>query len=148
LRSGSSAYHATGAEYTMPYYIALLAQACEIAGQVEEALSLLDNALQIAETIGERWFTAELYRHKGRLLLRQRGSQAAEELYCKALSIAEEQQAKLWQLRVALSLARLRRNQGRHSEAHDLLSPVYGWFTEGFDASDLMDAKALLDELS
>jgi predicted ATPase len=108
----------------------------------------LDDALQIAETLGERWFSAELYRHKGRLLLRRQESEAGEELYYKALSIADEQQAKLWELRAALSLARLRRNQGRRSEAHDLLSPVYSWFTEGFDISDLRDAKELLHELS
>ena len=148
LRSGSSAYRATGAEMWMPYYIALLARACEIAGQIEEALTLLDDALQIVERTGERWFAAELNRHKGQLLLRQGHSEAAEELYRKALSIAEEQEAKLWELRAAVSLARLRRDQGRRAEARDLLAPVYGWFTEGFDTPDLKEAKALLDELA
>ena len=76
-----------------------------------------------------------------------RSREAAEELYRKALSIAEEQEAKLWELRATASLARLRREQGRHAEARDLLAPVYGWFTEGFDTPDLKDAKALLDEL-
>ena len=131
----------------MPHYIALLAGACEIAGQVEEALTLLDDALQIVERTGERWFAAELNRHKGQLLLRQGHSEAAEELYRKALSIAEEQEAKLWELRAAVSLARLCRDQGRRAEARDLLAPVYGWFTEGFDTPDLKEAKALLDEL-
>ena len=148
LRSGSAAYRATGAEMWMPYYIALLARACEIAGQIEEALTLLDDALQIVERTGERWFAAELNRHKGQLLLRQGHSEAAEELYRKALSIAEEQEAKLWELRAAVSLARLRRDQGRRAEARDLLAPVYGWFTEGFDTPDLKEAKALLDELA
>ena len=147
LRSGSTAYRATGAEVWMPHYIALLARACEIAGQIEEGLTLLDDALQIVERTGERWFAAELNRHKGQLLLRQGHSEAAEELYRKALSIAEEQEAKLWELRAAVSLARLRRDQGRHAEARDLLAPVYGWFTEGFDTPDLKEAKALLDEL-
>ena len=91
---------------------------------------------------------AELYRHKGQLLLRQGQSEAAEELYCKAISIAKEQEAKLWELRAAASLARLRRDQGRHAQAHDLLAPIYGWFTEGFDTPDLEEAKALLDELA
>ena len=91
---------------------------------------------------------AELNRHKGQLLLRQGDSEAAEELYRKALSIAQEQEAKLWELRAAVSLARLRRDQGRHTEARDLLAPVYGWFTEGFDTPDLKEAKALLDELT
>jgi predicted ATPase len=81
------------------------------------------------------------------LLLRRGHSEDAEELYRKALSISEEEGAKLWELRAAASLARLRRDQGRHAEARDLLAPVYGWFTEGFDTPDLKEAKALLDEL-
>jgi predicted ATPase len=79
----------------------------------------------------------------------QRGhAEAAEELYCNALSIARGQEAKLWELRAAAGLARLRRDQGRRAEARDLLAPIYGWFTEGFDTADLKDAKALLDELT
>jgi class 3 adenylate cyclase/predicted ATPase len=148
LRSGSTASRAAGAELWMPHYIALLASACEIAGQIEEGLTLLDDALQIVERTGERWFAAELNRHKGQLLLRQGHSEAAEVLYRKALSIAEEQEAKLWELRAAASLARLRRDQGRLTEARDLLAPVYGWFTEGFDTADLKEAKALIDELA
>jgi predicted ATPase len=123
----------------------LLARACEIAGQAEEAVTLLKTP-QIVEG-RERWFVAELNRQKGRLLLRQGHSDSAEELYRKALSIAEEQGAKLWELRAAASLARLRRDQGRRAEARDLLAPVYGWFTEGFDTPDLKEAKALLDTL-
>ena len=130
-----------------PYHVALLARACEVAGQIEEASILLDDALQIVERTGERWFAAELNRHKGQLLLRQGDTAAAEELYRKALSIAREQEAKLWELRAAVSLARLRRDQSRRAEARDLLAPVYGRFTEGFDTSDLKEAKALLDEL-
>jgi predicted ATPase len=84
---------------------------------------------------------------QGQLLLRQGHSEAAEELYRKALSIAEEQRAGLWRLRAAVSFVRLRRDQGRHGEARNLLTPVYGWFTEGFDTPDLKEAKALLDEL-
>jgi predicted ATPase len=148
LRRGSAAYRATGAEVWMPHHIALLARAYEIAGQVEEGLTLLDEALQIVERTRERWLAAELNRHKGQLLLRQGHTEAAEELYRKALSIAEEQGAKLWELRAAMSLARLRRDRGRRAEAHDLLAPVYGWFTEGFDTADLKEAKALLDELT
>ena len=148
LRSGMAAYRATGAEVWTPYRIALHARACEIAGQIEEGLTLLDDALQIVERTGERWFSAELNRHKGQLLLRQGQPEAAEELYRKALSIAEEQEAKLWELRAAASLARLCRDQGRAAEARDLLAPVYGWFTEGFDTPDLKEAKALLDELT
>ena len=83
-----------------------------------------DGALQTVEKTGERWLEAELYRHKGQLLLRQGHPAAAEELYRKALGIAAEQGAKLWELRAAMSLARLRRDQGRRAEAHDLLEPV------------------------
>ena len=108
----------------------------------------MDDALQIVERTGERWLAAELNRHKGQLLLRQGHSEAAEELYCKALNIAAEQGAKLWELRAAVSLARLRRDQGRRAEARDLLAPVYGWFTEGFGTADLREAKALLEVLN
>jgi predicted ATPase len=148
LRSGSIAFRATGAEVFMPHYITLLAGAYGIAGQVEEAETLLDEALQIVERTGERWFAAELNRHKGQLLLRLGHTEAAEDLYRKALRIAAEQGAKLWELRAAASLARLRRDQGRRAEAQDLLAPIYGWFAEGFDTPDLIEAKALLDELS
>jgi predicted ATPase len=147
LRSGSAAYLATASEMWTPHHIALVARACEIAGQFEEAATLVNDALQIVARTGERWLAAELNRHKGRLLLRQGHSEAAEELYRKALSIAAEQEAKLWELRAAASLARLRRDQGRRAEARDLLAPVYGWFTEGFDTTDLKEAKALLDEI-
>jgi len=147
LRSGTGIYRATGAEMFMPHYMALLARAFEIAGQVEEALALLDEALQIVERTGERWFEAELNRHKGQLQVRQADTEAAEGSYRRALSIAREQEGKLWELRAAVSLAGLRRDLGWRGEARDLLAPVYGWFTEGFDTPDLKDAKALLDEL-
>jgi predicted ATPase len=147
LRDASSAYRANGAVAWVPLHRTLLARACEIAGQVEVSLGLLDEALEIAERTGERWFVSELNRNKGRLLLRQGHLGLAEELYQKAFSIAEKQDAKLWQLRAAASLARLRRNQGKRSEARDLLAPVYGWFTEGFDTTDLKEARGLLDEI-
>ena len=147
LRAGSSAYGATGATVWMPLYFTLLARACEIAGQIEEGSTRLDQAVQLVETTGERWFAAELDRQRGRLLLGQGHPKVAEELYRKALSIAEEQEAKLWELRAAASLARLWRDQGRCGAARDLLGPVYGWFTEGFAIPDLKAAKMLLDEL-
>ena len=101
----------------------------------------------MVDRTGERWFAEELNRYKGQLLLRQGHAKAAEQLCKKALGIAREQEAKLWELRAAASLARLRCDQGRHAEAQDLLAPVYDWFTEGFDTPDLKYAKALLDEL-
>jgi predicted ATPase len=147
LQSGSTAYRASGVELFVPHYIDLLVAACEIAGKVEEGLILLDAALRIVEQTGERWFAAELNRDKGRLLLGQGHPEGAEELFRKALSIATEQRAKLWELRASVSLTRLYRKQGRRTEARALLAPVYAWFTEGFSTPDLKQAKALLDEL-
>jgi len=148
LRRGLTAYRAVGGgEMWMPHFIALLARGCEIAGQIEEAATQWDDALQIVERTGGCWLAAELNRHKGLLLLRHGHCEAAEELYRKALSIAREQEAKLWELRAAVSLARLRRDQGRRAEARDLLAPIYGWFTEGLGTEHLREAKALLDEL-
>jgi class 3 adenylate cyclase/predicted ATPase len=148
LRSGLAAFGAAGSGVFMPYHMTLLARAYEITGQMEAALTSLDDALQIVETIGERWFAAELNRHKGELLLRQGQCEAAGELYRKALAIAAEQEAKMWELRAAASLARLWDEQGRRRDAYELLAPVYGWFTEGFDTADLKEAKALLRELA
>lgn len=145
LRGGVAAYRATGSVMWLPHFTALLAAGNEVAGEIEEAVASLDAALRIVESTGERWFAAELNRHKGRLLLRQGHSEAAEALYSKALRIAREQDARLWELRAAAGFARLRREQGRHAEAHDILASVHGWFTEGFDTPDLREAKAALD---
>jgi predicted ATPase len=146
LRSGLTTYRASGAEAWMPYVLALLAMAYEAAGQTDEALALLEESSQIIERTGVRWYAAELNRRRGQLLLRQGFSEAAEEQYLKALSIAVEQDAKLWQLRAAVSLARLWLDRGRRDAARDLLAPICSWFTEGFDTPDLKEAKALLDE--
>jgi predicted ATPase len=148
LRSGSAAYRATGSEAWMSHIMILLAAAYEVAGEIEEGLTVLDEARQIIERTGERWLEAELNRHTGELLLRQGQPEAAEELYREALSIAFDQGAKLWELRAAASLAQFLRDQRRRAEAHDLLAPVYGWFTEGFDTPDLKEAKALLGQLA
>ena len=148
LHSGLAAYRATGAELLMPHHMALLAKACDMAGQIEEGLTRLDDALQISGRTGERWLDAELYRHKGLLLLKRGDTEAAEEFYRKAAAIAEDQEAKLWELRAAMSLARLRCRQGRRDEARDFLAPVYGWFTEGFDTPDVKEARALLNSLA
>jgi class 3 adenylate cyclase/predicted ATPase len=148
MRSGSAAYRATGAAAWVPFHLGLLARACEIGGQIEEAATRLRDALRVVEGTGERWFEAELNRHKGRLMLGQGHVAAAEKRYRKALSIAREQQAKLWELRAAVSLARMWRDQGRRATARDLLTPIYGWFTEGFATPDLREAKALLTALA
>ena len=148
MRSGSVAYRATDAQTLISFHIALSAKACDITGHADEALSLLDDAVRIVERTGERWFAAEMYRHKGELMRQRQQWHSAEALYHDALAIAVEQDAKLWELRAAVSLARLCRDQDRGTEARDLLTPIYGWFTEGFETPDLMRAKALLDELS
>jgi class 3 adenylate cyclase/predicted ATPase len=147
LRSGTSAYRASGAELLVPHYFALMAAAYELVGQVDGSSTLLDDSLQIVERTGERWFAAELNRLKGQLLLRQGHSDAAEEHYRNALGIAQKQEAKLWELRAAMSMARLLRDRGKRHQARDLLAPVYGWFTEGFGTLDLKEAKTFLNTL-
>jgi len=147
LRSGSADYCATGAAAWTPFHLGLLAKACAHAEQIEEAATLLDEALQTVERTGERWFEAELHRYKGELLHRKGRYRDAEALYREAMSIADEQGAELWKLRTAVSHARLLGKHGRRSEARDLLTPVYGWFTEGFGIPDLQNAKRLLDEV-
>jgi DNA-binding winged helix-turn-helix (wHTH) protein/predicted ATPase len=148
LGSGVSAYRATGAVMWLPHFIALLAAGHEAAGQAEEALTLLDDASRIVAETGERWFAAELARCKGQLLLRQGRAEAAEAHYREAIAIARRQDARLWELRAATSLAQLRCDQGRYAEAGDVLAPVHDWFTEGFETPDLKKAKALRDHVS
>jgi predicted ATPase len=149
MRRGLAAKRAGGAEIKVPYYQGLLAIACLRARQRAEALSLLTEALNRVKRTGERWFEAELHRIESEAVLRAPKGDPAEAETClrRALAVAQEQGAKLWELRAATSLARLWCDQGRRTQAHDLLAPVYGWFTEGFDTADLRDAKALLDEV-
>jgi predicted ATPase len=148
LRSGWAVQRAIGAELFAPLFMSVLARACEVAGRIGEGLTHLDEALRVVERTGARWIAAELNRHKGRLLLWQGDAEAAESFYRTALSIAEEQEARLWQLRAAMDLARLRRDQGPGVEARALLAPVYSWFSEGFATPDLQEAKALLADLA
>jgi predicted ATPase len=102
-----------------------------------------------AETTKERWFDPDIHRMAGEVaLLSEPGAAKAEAHFARALAIAHEQKAESWKLRAATSLARLWRDQGKRRQAHDLLAPIYGWFTEGFDTLDLKQAKALLDELA
>jgi predicted ATPase len=140
---------ATGSTYNGTYYLGLLAHACERAGQTDEALNLLETALEMADTMGERWFEAELHRTQGEWLVAHRpnGRQQAEDCLHRATVLAREQGARTWEPRAAMSLARLWRDQGRRTEARDLLAPVCGWFTEGLDTADLKEAKGLLNEL-
>src|SRR5262249_35530030 len=150
MSQGLTVWRATGAELLRPCYLALLSEAYGMRGQPEAGLTVLTEALELVDTTGERWYEAELHRLRGALLLQQSLDHQAEAETCfqHAISIAQNQSAKSWELRAATSMARLWQQQGKRQEAHDLLASVYGWFTEGFDTADLIDAKALLDELS
>ena len=150
ITQGLRALQATGVETTRSYYLGFLAEAHSVIGQPEVGLRALGEALTLVDTTGARFYEAEVYRLKGELLLQQASDNQAEAETCfhQAIAIARNQQAKSLELRAATSLARLWHQQGKRQEAHDLLAPVYSWFTEGFDTADLQDAKALLDELA
>jgi predicted ATPase len=150
VRQGIAAYRATGAAVFVPYFYTWLADVAAHLGHVEEGLQALAEAHTLVEQQEERWWEAEVARLRGVLLLRQPGTPQAEAEACfqQALDIARRQEAKSLELRAATSLSRLWQRQGKHQEAHDLLAPVYGWFTEGFDTADLQEAHALLETLS
>ena len=118
--------------------------------QPEAGLTVLTEALSLADTTGAWWYESELYRLKGELLLQQNSTNQAEAEYCfhHAIDIACTQQAKSFELRAATSLARLWQSQGKRDKARQVLGDVYGWFTEGFDTADLKEAQALLDTLA
>jgi predicted ATPase/class 3 adenylate cyclase len=148
LKRGLTAVRATGAVAGTPRQYLWLAEACAVLGQPLEGLDHLAAAAEIIETKEERALEVELHRLRGNLLRATGNRSTAEQSYHQALAVARRQSAKLFELRAATSLARLWRDQGKRREAHDLLAPVYGWFTEGFDTPVLQDAKALLDELA
>ena len=142
---------AIGVKAAAVFELALLAEAYGAANRVDEGLSVLATALEFADRTGEGLHLPEIRRLKGELLLRQDrlgSADGAANCFLQALDAARGQQAKSLELRAASSLARLWRDQGKTAEARDLLAPIYGWFTEGFDTPDLKDAKALLDELA
>jgi predicted ATPase len=150
VRQGIAAWRATGAALTVPYFCTLLADVCDHLGHTEDGLQALAEAHTLVEQHDERYWEAEVYRLRGVLLLRQTMPQQAEAETCfrQALDVARRQEAKSLELRAAMSLARLWQQQGKRAEAYDLLAPVYGWFTEGFDTTDLQEAKVLLDALA
>jgi class 3 adenylate cyclase/predicted ATPase len=150
LRQGLAAWQATGAALDRPRFLALLAEAYSKVGSTEEGLRLLVEAQAAVRRSGERRWEAELYRLKGELLLARAPEDHAEAEACfrEALDIACHQGAKLWELRAAMSLSRLWQRQGKRAGAYELLAPVYGWFTEGFDTADLQEAKVLLEALA
>jgi predicted ATPase len=149
IRQGLVAALATGSKLFQPYFLGLLAEAYVEGGHPEAGLKALDEALDVLDTTEARFYVAELYRLKGALLMKQTvpDESQAETCFHQAFDIARRQQAKSWELRAATSLARLWQSEGKCQEAYDLLAPVYGWFTEGFDTADLMDGRALLQEL-
>jgi predicted ATPase len=147
LRESLGAYRLGGDEDWLSRTLLMIAETHHQAQRADEAWDLLGEALERVEHKNERCFEAEIHRLRGEVLLSLSRSDQAEECFHQALAAARDQKAKLWELRAVISLARLRRDRAKRCEARDLLAPVYGWFTEGFDTADLKDAKALLDEL-
>jgi predicted ATPase len=150
MRQSLIAWRTRGAELSRPYFLALLAEAYGSAGQSEERLTTLTEALACVDATGEHFYEAELHRLKGELLLQHIGPDVfqAEACFRQALAVARYQQAKSLELRAAMSLIRLWQQQGRRAEAHQLLAEIYHWYTEGFDTADLQEAKVLLAELA
>ena len=149
LKRAHEGWLATGAGNVGPYQRALLADAYSRDGNHEQAVNFIEAALERIQLVDERCHEAEVHRIKGDILLRVSPSDegGAEACYFESIRVAQGQQAKSWELRTSTSLARLWQGQGKRKEAHDLLAPVYDWFTEGFDTKDLKEAKALLNQL-
>ena len=134
----------------MPWYLSNLASAYAEIGQYGEAWSCIDEAVTAVDRAKEKWCDAEIHRTGGEIALTspEPDGAKAEAYFERALEISRRQQAKSWELRAAMSMARLWHDQGKRQQAHDLLAPVHGWFTEGFDTLDLKEAKSLLDQLA
>jgi class 3 adenylate cyclase/predicted ATPase len=147
LQAGLVAYRATGAVTWVPFFLTLLAEAEGRAKEWGEGLAHLAEAERLMVDTEERWAEAELHRVRAELLRAGHDSAGAERSFCQAIEIAQKQSAKFWELRAAISLARLWREQGKRDVARDLLAPIYSWFTKSFDTPVQKEAKALLDEL-
>src|SRR5262249_53394391 len=153
MQEGLAEVWASATELVVPYWLVLLAETYGKMGQAEEGLAALAKASALVRRSGEQWYEAELYRLKGTLTLQspvpgpKSQIDEAEACFLKAIEIARRQQAKSLELRAVMSLARLWQRQGKQKEAHEMLSEVYNWFTEGFDTKDLQEAKALLEDL-
>ena len=150
IQEGLHMLHETGAKRSMPYYQSLLAEVYGQDGQTEKGLHIVSEAFAAADTIGERWWEAELYRLKGSFLLGQPAPDAlqAEECFQQALTVARGQHSMALELRAATDLCRLWQQQGKHDDTRRLLSGVYSRLTEGFDTPDGKAAKGLLDEIA
>jgi len=131
-----------------PYGLVCLAQAMALSGESATALGLIDEAVGMMEAVGHHLYEPEFYRIRGIALREQNDVAGSQAAFAEALRSARRRQMKAYELRAATDLARLWGEQGRRDEARELLTPVYGWFTQGFDTADLKDAKALLDELA
>jgi predicted ATPase len=149
ITSGITTYRSTSSKVYLPFFLAHLSKAHAELGQFDDAWRCIGEAMTAVETTKERWYEAEINRIKGEIALKlpQLGSSQAGAYFERALTVARAQQAKSWELRAAMSMARLWHDQGMREKARDLLAPVYGWFTEGFDTRDLKEARVLLDEL-
>ncbi len=149
ITSGITSLRSTGATLYEPRHLWYLAMAYAELGQPDDARRCIDDAIDKVERSKEKWCEAEVHRIAGEVALKSLAPdpEKAEAYFEHALAVARQQQTKSWELRAATSLARLWRDQGKRNEARELLAPVYGWFTEGFDTLDLKEAKALLDEL-
>jgi len=150
ITSGITMYRSTGSRLYLPIFLSHLSKAYAELGQFDDAWRCIGEAMAAVETTKERWYEAEIHRIAGEIALKlpQLGSSQAGAYFERALTVARAQQAKSWELRAAMSMARLWHDQGMREKARDLLAPIYGWFTEGFDTVDLKQAKALLDEMS
>lgn len=150
VRQGLAAWRATGAALNVPYLCTVLAEVSDHLDYTADGLQALAEAHTLVEQHDERWWEAEIHRLWGVLLLRQPGTPPAEAETCfqQALAVARRQEAKSLELRAAMSLSRLWQHQGKRDEARELLAPISGWFSEGFDTADLQEAKALLTEVS
>jgi predicted ATPase len=150
LTSGVAASLSSRTTVFIPEWLSLCATAYADVGKFDDAWRCFDEAMTMLETTKEKWNEAEIQRTAGEIALKspEPDTVKAEAYFERALAVAREQQAKSWELRAAMSMARLWRDQGKRQQAHDLLAPVYGWFTEGFDTLDLKEAKALLSDLS
>jgi predicted ATPase len=150
LTSAIAAWRSTGTTMWMPLFLSYSALACAKLGQFDDAWRFIGEAMTAIETTKEKWCEAEIHRMAGEIALRspEPDGGKAEAYFERALAVARQQQAKSWELRAAMSMARLWRDQGKPQQARELLAPVYGWFTEGFDTLDLKEAKELLAELA
>jgi predicted ATPase len=149
FRRALAAYTDQGNKFYLPFYRGLLAEIEAESEGAEEALARIGSALVLAQETGEHWADAFLHRIRAQILLKcdSVNTAPAEEAFLTAIAIAQRQKARSFELRAAINLARLWRDQGKVQQARELLAPVYGWFTEGFDTRDLKEAKALLSEL-